>query len=77
MVNTEVMDPELREIGWHRFNFPWCKGYHLNRYRRDLDIIIHKEPNDFRPHHLRPILMFDIKANIHNKHLRKITIKTS
>ena len=24
MIKTEALDPELPEIGWRRFNFPWC-----------------------------------------------------
>ena len=30
---------------------------------------MHKYPNDFRPHRLRPILLFKVEANIHNKYL--------
>ena len=26
MAKTEALDPELREIGWRIFNFPWCTG---------------------------------------------------
>ena len=26
MVKTEVLDPELAEIGCRVFNFPWCNG---------------------------------------------------
>lgn len=33
MVKTKVLDPELAEIGWHRFNFPWQTGYSCTRYR--------------------------------------------
>ena len=77
MVKTEVMDPEIREIGWCRFNFPCCTGYSNKKYYRGIDLLIHKYPNDFRPHCLRPILLFDIEAYIHNKHLGKLTIKTA
>ena len=27
-------------------------------------------------HHLRPVLMFDIEANLHNKHLGELTMET-
>ena len=75
MVNIEVLYPKLRKIGWQRFNFPWCAGYHPKSYHRDLDLRIHKDRNNFRPHRLRPILLFEIEANIHNKHLGKLAIK--
>ena len=32
MVKIEALDPELSEIGWIRFNFPWCTGYPPKRY---------------------------------------------
>ena len=31
MVKTEVLDPELAEIGWRIFNFPWCTRYSPKR----------------------------------------------
>ena len=74
IVNTEFLDPELAKIGWHRFNFPWCTGYPPKLYRRGLDIITHKDTNDFRPHIIQPILLLDIKAKIHNNHLVRIAI---
>ena len=27
MVKIEVLDSELSEIDYRRFNFPWCTGY--------------------------------------------------
>ena len=68
MVNTEVLDPELAKIGWRGFNFRWCTRYSPKRYRRGLDLRINKDPN-WRNHILRSTLLFDIKANMHNKHL--------
>ena len=67
MVKTEALDPELSEIGWRRFNFPWCTGYSPKRYKKRIGLIIHKDPNDCGPHRLRLILMFDIESNMHNK----------
>ena len=26
MVKIEALDPEISEIGWRMFNFPWCTG---------------------------------------------------
>ena len=46
-------------------------------YHRGIDPLIHKYPNEFIPHRLRPILLFLIEANIHNKHLGKLTTKTA
>lgn len=77
MVRTELDDMELAEIGWHRFNFPWCTGYSPDRFRRGLDLLLHKDPNDFRPHRLRPILLFDIEANLHNKVLGRYTMRNA
>ena len=68
MIKTEVPDPELAEIGWQYFNLPWHTGYLTNTYIQGLDIVIHKEPDDFRLHRLRPILLFNIDANMYNKH---------
>ena len=31
MVKTEILDPELAEMGWKRFNFPRCTGYSPKR----------------------------------------------
>ena len=77
MVKALVLETELREIGWHRFNSLWFTGYPPKRCRRWIFLLIHKYPNDFRPHRLRPILLIDIESNIHNKHLKKLTIKTA
>ena len=77
MVKTEVLYLELREIVWRRLNFPWCTDYSLNMYRRVLDLLIHIDPNDFRPHRLIPILLFDTKSNLHNKHNGNILTKTA
>ena len=76
MDKTEVMDTELREIGWRRLNLPWCTFYPTCRYHKGLDILIYKDPNKLRPRCLRHIFMFDIEAKIHNKHLGKLTTKT-
>ena len=74
MVKTEALDPELAEIVWRRFNFPCYIGYSPKRYRKRLDILIHEYPTDFRPHRLRPILLFDIETNIHNKSLVRYAV---
>ena len=76
MVKAEVLYLELREIGWHKFNFPWCTGYSLNRYRRVLNLLIHKDPNYFRPHRITTILLLETKVNLHKKHTREILTKT-
>ena len=74
MVKTEALDPELSEIGWRRFNFPWCTGYSPKRYKNGIYLIIHKDPNDCGPHRLHPILLFDVESNIHNKALGRYEI---
>ena len=76
MVKTELMDTELREIVWLEFNFLWCTGYYPYRYRKEPDLLIHKETNNFRPHRLRTIFLFYIEVNLHNKHMGKLTMKT-
>ena len=77
IVKTEVTNPDLRELGLHTFNSPWCTGHPPKRYRRGIDLLIHKVPNSFRPHRLIPILLFNIEANLHNKNIGKITMKTA
>ena len=77
MVNTEALDSELRDIGWHRFNFSWCTGYYPKRYRKILDFLIHKYLNEFRPICLRYILPLNTGENLHNKHLGNLTMRKS
>ena len=69
MIKTEALDPELAEIFCQRFNLPWCMGYFPKRYQRGLYLLIHKYPNDYRPHIIRPIILLEIETNMHNKHL--------
>ena len=69
MVKTEALDTELVETGWRRFNFPWCTGYPPKRYQRGIDLLIQKYPNNCRPYRLLPIIIFDIKSNMHNNRL--------
>ena len=69
MAKTEVLDPEIAEIGRRRFNFPWCTGYKPNKYRNGIDLLIHKNPNDCQPHRLRHMLLFYTEQNIHNEYL--------
>ena len=75
MLKMEALDLELIEIVWRRFNFPWCTGYYPKRYQRGLDLFINKGPEDFRYHQPRPILLFNIEANIHNKYLGKLSTR--
>ena len=69
MVKIEALNPEIREIECLRFNFIWFTGYSPKMYHQVLDMLIHKDTKNHLPHSLRPILLFDIEANIHNKHL--------
>ena len=69
MIKTEIMDPDLAEIVWSKFNFPWCTGYSPSSYRKLLDLMIHKDKNDFRPQHLYHILLFYIEPILHYKNL--------
>eukprot|EP00957_Ditylum_brightwellii_P080911 6154933-Ditylum_brightwellii.AAC.1 len=48
MVKTEAADPLLSRIGWNAFNYPWCLGYAPQCYCQGLDLLIHKDPDDFR-----------------------------
>ena len=72
MVKTEALDPELAEIIWGRFNFPWCTGYSTKCYQRGIDLLIHKYPNYFCLHILHPIPLLDIKASMRNKHIGRM-----
>ena len=40
-------------------------------------MIIHKDSDDFRLNRLRPILLFDIEENIHNKHMGRVAMRKS
>ena len=74
MVKIEALDLELAEIECRRFNFPWCTRYSPKRYKKVIDFLIHKYPNDFRPHSLRPILLFEVEVNMKNKALGRYSI---
>ena len=69
MVKIEALDLELVKIGWQRFNPRGVLNTTQNATKWGIDLIIHKYPNDWRPHKLRSIIFFDIKANMQNKHL--------
>ena len=71
MIKTECLDPYIANTNWNASNFPWCTGYSPRRYRTGLDLLIHKRANDNRVDRLRPILLFDLEANMHNKRLGK------
>eukprot|EP00957_Ditylum_brightwellii_P144811 11029953-Ditylum_brightwellii.AAC.1 len=57
----------MSRIIWLSSNFLWYFGYLPQRFREGLDLLIHKKPNSNQSHWLRPILLFDIKANMHSK----------
>ena len=77
MVKTEYLEPEMVEIGSKLFNFPWWTGYSPKRHRRGFDLIIHKDPNYYRPHRLRPILMFIIMSNMNNTYIGRFSMEKS
>ena len=62
------------KIGQQRGKFPWCTGYLPKWHSQELDILINRNPDDYRPHMLLPIFLFDIKANMHNWHLVRINM---
>ena len=77
MVKMEALDPEIREIERLRFNLPWCTMYLPERYLHVLDLLI-KEYSEYHiTHRLRPIPLFDIEANMHNKNLGRQSMKNS
>ena len=69
MVKTEDLDTKLEEKLCQRFHFPWCTGYSTKQCHWVLDLLIHKEPKNFRLHTFFPILLFNIESNICNKYL--------
>eukprot|EP00957_Ditylum_brightwellii_P154339 11745028-Ditylum_brightwellii.AAC.1 len=71
MIKTDLEDKYISQVNWHASNVPWCSGYSPKRFRKGLDLLIHKRHNDNRVSKLCPILLFDIKANMHNKRLGK------
>ena len=75
MVKIEALDTEWAEIGWRRFNLPCCTDYPPRRYRKGLDLLIQKETDYLCSHRLQTILIFDIKAIMHNKSLRGYKIE--
>ena len=75
MVKTKALDSELAEIGRQRFNFPWCTEYSPKQHHQGLYILIHRDPNDCRPHRLCTTLIFRIKANMHNNQLGRFAMR--
>ena len=75
MIKTDIMESYPAEIVWRGFNFPWCTGFSTSHYRKGLDLFIHREPNEFQPQHLLPILLFNIEANLKNNHLERKVIQ--
>eukprot|EP00957_Ditylum_brightwellii_P047340 3596844-Ditylum_brightwellii.AAC.1 len=71
MIKIELSNPILADVNWKASNFPWCTGYSPSRFRSGLDLLIHKRNNENRVNKLRPILLFGIEANMHNKMLSK------
>ena len=71
---TEALYTWLPEIFWQIFNFSWWTRYSPKCYQRGLDIIIHKEPNDWWLHIILPITLFDIDSNMQNNHVGRASI---
>eukprot|EP00957_Ditylum_brightwellii_P016060 1210174-Ditylum_brightwellii.AAC.1 len=75
VVETEVNGSYIANINWKASNFTWCTGYSPKQYREGLDLLIHKRSNNSRVSKLRPILLFDIEANMHNKCLGRFAME--
>ncbi len=75
MIKSEVLDSDLAEINWRLSNFSWVTGTAPKRWLQGLDLLIHKSKNDDRTSKLRPILLFDIECNMHNKRLGRHAMK--
>eukprot|EP00957_Ditylum_brightwellii_P124976 9527183-Ditylum_brightwellii.AAC.1 len=56
-------------------NFIWCTGYSQKGHRDGLNLLIHKGSNNNMVSKLRPILLFDIEANMHNKYLGRFAME--
>eukprot|EP00957_Ditylum_brightwellii_P177457 13516430-Ditylum_brightwellii.AAC.1 len=76
-----VLSPVAQPISFHEYldevkclRERTTSGYAPQRYCQGLDLLIHKDPDDFRTSWLCPILLFDIEANMHNKHLAWVTM---
>eukprot|EP00957_Ditylum_brightwellii_P116243 8866967-Ditylum_brightwellii.AAC.1 len=67
MVKTEAEDLILGRTAWHFSNFIWCSGHSPTRFKMGLDLLIHKKAKDNWLDGLCPILLFDIKCNMHSK----------
>eukprot|EP00957_Ditylum_brightwellii_P163953 12482729-Ditylum_brightwellii.AAC.1 len=74
MIKTEALDPYISQVNWQSSNFPWRTGYSPDCFCHGLDLLIHKNPDNNRLHHLQPILLFDLEANMHNKRLDRVAM---
>ena len=66
MVKTEALDDTLLLVDYQLANFSWILGEPAPTWLCGLDLLIYKTAGDFRAEKLRPILLFDIEANLHN-----------
>ena len=75
MFRIEAEDEELVKVGYLAAHFPWLTGYSPERWRHGIDLLIQKKIGSFLASGLRPILLFDVDANMHNKRLGRLLLQ--
>eukprot|EP00957_Ditylum_brightwellii_P064703 4910695-Ditylum_brightwellii.AAC.1 len=75
MIKAECQDPYIAKVNWQASNFPWCTGYAPRHHKQGIDLPFYKRSNGNRITTLRPILLFGIECNMHNKQLGREAMK--
>jgi hypothetical protein len=75
MIKTAALDPTLCLVDYHLAYVPWKTGRPAPTWLHGLDLLIYKAAGDNRAEKLRPILLFDIEANMHNKRLGRVAMR--
>ena len=75
MIKAEAQQEELLLLDYHLANFTWTTGRPPPQWLHGLDLLIYKEFGNNRAEKLRPILLFDIEANMHNKRLGRFAMR--
>ena len=74
MFRVECEDEELVQAGYLSAHFPWLTGYSPELWRKGIDLLIQKKLGSFLASGLRPILLFDVDCNMHNKRLGRLLL---
>lgn len=70
-------NPWLVELDACQQNFLWVTGYSPIQWQRGNDLIMYKEAGNYNTQQTRPILIFEVDINQHNKNLGCLVMHTA